>query len=329
MRKLFLTLAFGLVLLGAAWVATKYAPVAPADGAPSAPLATGLLRVHVIDVGQGDATVWELPDGSLVVYDCGPSAPDAASNPLVRYVQDALQRPAGARLHMLVASHGHLDHVGGCEELLATYAFDHVVEAWYEGDDAPASYRRFLDDTRAEGAALHTLATLGGAADLPLPPGAVAAGVRAHLLWPSALPASWDDIAQASLVVRLTHGDSSFCFQGDIERAQERALAQRAGDLSCDFHLVGHHGSRYASDEAWLARMQPQVAVVSFGENDYGHPTSDALCRVQTAGASVYATHRAGNVVVASDAEGGVRVQNGADPETRDYCGEGTDYWSG
>ena len=135
---------------------------------------------------------------------------------------------------------------------------------------------------------------------------------------------SWDEIAESSLVVRLTHGSSSFCFQGDIETAQEAALARMPDDLSCDALLVGHHGSRQASSAAWLARAQPEHAIASFGANAYGHPTSEALCRLQQAGATVYATHRAGTIVAASEGAG-VRVEAAA--ETLDYCAAGASYW--
>lgn len=321
---------FLLVLLAAAAVAyAALAPAAPLDPGttpPPPPAAEGTLRVHYLDVGQGDATIWELPDGSLVLYDCGPPADDAAPSAVVAYLRDALGRASGARIHALVASHGHLDHVGGCEEVLSEYDVAHVVDVWYDGDDAPASYRRFLDGARAEGAVLHTLMDVRGGA-IPLTATAEAAGVRAEVLWPDRLPSSWDRIAEASIVVRLSHGDAAFCFQGDIERAQEQEIAQLPRDMTCDAYLVGHHGSRYASDSIWLSVMDPAIAIVSFGDNSYGHPTSDALCRVQESGATVYATHRAGDVVLESTGAGGVRVVGDERAETNDYCASGASYW--
>lgn len=307
-----------LALLGAA--AYLYAARAPPEARPP-PTAEGVLRVHYVDVGQGDATVWELPDGGLVVYDCGPPAPSAAANPLVAYLRDRLGREAGATIHALIASHGHLDHVGGCDELLDEYRILHVYEAWYEGADAPESYRRFQEEVRAEGATLHRLPELQPGQDLAVP------GVRATLLWPSAFsPGGWDEIAESSLVIRLEHGATAFCFQGDIETQQERALAASGGEARCDAYLVGHHGSRFASSAAWLARMDPSLAVASFGENAYGHPTAEALCRIQQAGARILATQRAGDIILASNGER-VAVERGVE-ETRDYCAPDASYWS-
>lgn len=307
-----------VLVLAAAYVLAQRAPPLAPQGAPPA---TGTLRVHYLDVGQGDAVVWELPGGGVALYDCGPPAATAAENRVVQYLRDALGRAPGSRIEALLVSHGHLDHAGGCDEVLAEYDVARIVEPWYEGADAPESYQRFQRAARDEGAQLVTLASgLAPGTDLALP------GVRATALWPRAFaPGGWDAVAEASLVVRLEHAGASFCFQGDVETPQERALAAE-GAAECDAYLVGHHGSRYASSDAWLAAMDPALAVVSFGDNEYGHPTADALCRVQRAGATVYATHRAGPVVVASGAEG-PRVERGA-AETKDYCAAGADYWS-
>lgn len=274
----------------AAYVYAGRAPVpAAAPDAPAAP--AGTLRVHYLDVGQGDGTVWELPDDSLVVYDCGPPAEDAARNPMVSYLRDTLGRPEGSRLTALLASHGHLDHVGGCEEVLAAYDFERIYDTDYGGDDAPASYHRFRGSIEAEGATLVGLPSIRPGEPLPLP------SAKATFLWPPAFaPGGWDAIAEASLVVRLQHGATSFCFQGDIEEQQERQL-----EGACDVYLVGHHGSKYASSAPWLARMGPSIAVVSYGPNEYGHPTPEALCRVQQAGAQVHATAGAGAIIVESD----------------------------
>lgn len=286
----------------------------PSGGAPP-PSARAVLRVHYVDVGQGDATIWELPDRSIIVYDCGPPVASLEASPVVRYLRDVIGRSAGSRIHALIGSHGHLDHIGGCEEVFDQYVVEHVYESWYEGQDAPGSYRRYLDSIRAEGATIHKLPELGpGALTLP--------SARASLLWPRAFASGgWATIAEASLVVRLQHGSTAFCFQGDIEARQERELAAR-----CDVYLVGHHGSRQASSSEWLAQMGPRIAVASFGENDYGHPHPEALCRVEQVGAKLYTTARSGTIVIESDGAS-VRVVQG-EVESYDPCTESPDPWA-
>lgn len=331
-RRLLPALLLLLVLAAGAYV-VLHLPQAPPPAATTPP-PSGTLRVHYVDVGQGDGVVWELPDGSLVVYDCGDVAPSADESPMVRHLRDVLKRPPGSEIFAFVASHGHRDHVGGCDEVFETYQVRHVYEAWYDGADRPASYDRFRSLLLAEGATLHTLHETPAAEGeqvfrrwdaLALPS---SANATATFFWPDAVETDWDAVAQGSLGVRLAFGSTSFCFQGDVETAQENRLASEdaARDLSCDVYLVGHHGSREASGAAWLRRMSPSLAVVSFGENAYGHPTSAALCRVQQAGATVYATQRAGTVTLESDGRE-VRVAKGT-PETKDYCAADAGYWT-
>jgi len=304
------------------------APAVSGETNAESRLVNGNLTVNFLDVGQGDATLWQLPDGRIVIYDCGPAVDSAQDSPVVAALE-RLGHPRGSPIALLIASHGHLDHIGGCEEVLAHYDVEHVVDYGYQGDDAPRSYRRFVADVDASGARVTRLSqgatwpTPEAPLDLMPTPG----GATIEVLWPEAPVETWDDIARASLVVRLGFGQATFCFQGDIEHAQERRLTQRLGAAAaCDVYLVGHHGSRHASDATWLAALEPRLAVVSFGANSYGHPTSEALCRVQTAGANVLATHRQGDIAIAS--------RDGASPlivvgkaEWIDYCDAGADYW--
>lgn len=296
------------------------------------PAANDTLRVHYVSVGQGDATVWELPGGGIVVYDCGPPAGSADENPLVVHMRDAMGLAPGSVVHALVASHGHLDHIGGCDGVFETYEVLHVYETWYEGEDAPRSYERFQEAVLASGATLHRLAapgwsgaTFAAGDELLLPEAAREAGVEARILWPAEfVDDDWAGIAKSSIVVRLAIGPDSACFQGDIEIPEETALAQMQGDVSCDIYLVGHHGSRHASSTAWLTRMAPRIAVASFGENPYGHPTSEALCRVQEAGASVFTTHGSGTLIATLGAAG---LSMTGEDEAADYCASGAGYW--
>lgn len=293
----------------------------PARPAPEPVPVAGTLEVHYVDVGQGDGTIWRFPDGNVVVYDCGESVAEGAFSPMVAQ----LQAFNVTRIHSLIVSHGHADHAGACVDVLETFDVERVVDGWYAGDDATRTYRAFKDAALAEGAHLFTLrdapgATLLRAGDaLPVPQG------EARLLWPGVpMARSWDDIEVESLVVRLVWGEVAFCFQGDIGASEEAALARSGFAPDCEVVLAGHHGSRGASTDAWLARLDPEVAVVSFGENTYGHPTSEAMCRLQQAGAALYFTHRLGTVGVRTD---GATIQVPEGAETADHCAVGASYW--
>lgn len=307
--------------------ATTTTTTTPPTATTPPPDPSGILAVHYVDVGQGDGVIWQFPDGTFVAYDCGESVGQGAFSPMVAQ----LQALGATRLHALVVSHGHADHAGGCADVLDAFEVAHVYDGWYLGDDRTLTYAGFQARALAEeGATLHTLrdvpqraddVRIGGEVDLP-----ASTGARARVLFPAAPTArSWDDVAEESLVVRLEYGEVAFCHQGDIATREEATLAAMPGDLSCDAYLVGHHGSREASSAAWLARMKPRAAVASFGENDYGHPTAEALCRIQEAGATVWTTHESGTVTLTSN---GRTLGTPEGAEARGFCAPNASYWN-
>ena len=62
--------------------------------------------------------------------------------------------------------------------------------------------------------------------------------------------------------------------------------------------MVGHHGSKYSSQQDFLAAITPEAAIISVGDNSYGHPTQEAMDRLSQAGAEIYRTDRQGNILV-------------------------------
>ncbi|MBQ1729663.1 MAG: hypothetical protein II036_04880, partial [Oscillospiraceae bacterium] len=69
-------------------------------------------------------------------------------------------------------------------------------------------------------------------------------------------------------------------------------------DIEC--LVVSHHGSRYSSDEQFLKKVRPEIAIISVGYNNFGHPSEEALERLKEAGAEIYRTDIAGNISVNS-----------------------------
>jgi competence protein ComEC len=97
----------------------------------------------------------------------------------------------------------------------------------------------------------------------------------------------------------LEHGDFSFIFTGDAERQSELEMLQH--NLSAYVLHVGHHASRTSTTQEFLDAVNPTIAVISVGENNYGHPHGDIIDRFDNAGISVYRTDYHGNIVIRSD----------------------------
>ena len=75
------------------------------------------------------------------------------------------------------------------------------------------------------------------------------------------------------VVLRLSDGKISFLLTSDISQESELDLITRRADLNSTVLKVAHHGSNYSSSAAFLAVVDPKLAVISVGaDNTFGHP---------------------------------------------------------
>lgn len=257
----------------------------------------GRLHVVFLDVGQGDAIFIETPAGRQVLVDGGPSEPVLLS-------QLGRQMPFWDRtLDVMVLTHPDLDHVTGLIPVLERYQVDTVIHRQIEMDSEPYDY--WLGLVEAEGAAVYR-----GEAGLHL---ALDQGLEMTVLYPGAALADLheENANNYSIVARLTYGAVSVLLTGDIEAEVERQLvgahrvgAIRESPLRSTVLKVAHHGSCTSTTEEFLEMVDPEIAVISVGEeNRFGHPCPEVLGRL--ADLPIYRTDEHGTVEVVSD---GTRV---------------------
>ncbi len=285
----------GIALGAAAWLLGEIC--AARDGAPR-----GVLRITVLDVGQGDAVLVDLPDGSAMLVDGG----GMVGSPVdlgARVIQPVLRARRRRRLDAMVLSHPHPDHFGG---LASTLPLVEVGELWDtgQGEDRGAgpTYAGLLAAARARGVPIRRPRDLCGA-----PRQAGGATIEVLAPCPDYGPdASAND---SSLVLRISYGSRAALLVGDAEREEEATLLGRApGSLRADLLKVGHHGSRTSSAPAFLAAVRPGLAAISAGvRNRFGHPHPRTLAALEAQGIAVARTDRGGAIVWETDGEA-VRV---------------------
>ena len=116
-----------------------------------------------------------------------------------------------------------------------------------------------------------------------------------------------NDTNAASAVLCLSYGSFSMLLTGDVEGKGEEALLRRLKQEEIEnlsVLKVAHHGSRYATGEAFLKYVSPRLAIVSAGQNNsYGHPHEELLARLSVCGADVMVTYETGAVIVRTDGE--------------------------
>ena len=252
----------------------------------------GRLRITFLDIGQGDATLVELPEGPRLLIDGGPGGArrlDVGERVLAPFLWNL---PA-ARLDGVALTHSDADHSGGLRAVLTRFR---VREFWENGRWGPAS-EDTLRAVERSGACRRTLVAgqrlwLGSALVTVLNPDGTL---------PLDQPPPLGD-NEESLVLRLDWRGFSLLLTGDLGGPGEaRLLASRAPMQSLVLK-VGHHGSRFSSSEEFLEATRAAVAVISVGaRNPFHHPTPEALGRLEAAGARIYRTDRDGAVILETD----------------------------
>jgi competence protein ComEC len=253
-----------------------------------APSGAGRLTLHFVDVGQGDAAVLRTPSGHFVVIDAGPK--DERYDAGASRVVPLLQREGARAIDVLVASHAHLDHVGGLGAVLEALPVGTVVEPAAPGTDS--TYREMLGLVGQSGAAWDA-ARRGERFTVD--------SVEFTVLHPDTSWSGWGlDLNEDSVVLLVRYGRFRAIFMGDAGEAPEAILRGQVGHV--DLLKVGHHGSRGASGSAWLRELSPSVAVLSVGShNRYGHPAPEALQRLGAQHATIWRTDQEGTVTVVTD----------------------------
>lgn len=248
------------------------------------------LRVTMLDVGQGDAIVIELPGGETVLIDGGTRQEtwDMGRAVIAPYLWDR----GIFRLDHVIATHPQLDHVGG---LISVLRLLPVTQYWTNGVVRPEVFYRQLREAIDETRPRERLAEEGQVV-------AQSGSCRLVVLNPSrsgieSLPtaASGSSLNNRSVVTRLDCGLHSFLFSGDVEREAQARLAGRSSRTRV--LKVPHHGAASSLYEPWIRELRPDLALISVGRrNPYGHPAKAVLQSYQDLAVPLYRTDQDGAV---------------------------------
>ena len=245
------------------------------------------LALHFLDVGQGDGAVVRTPGGRWVVIDAGPRTGNADAGR--RVVVPFLASNGVRKLAAVIISHAHADHLGGVRTVLDRFAAEIVLEPGERVHDP--MYYGFLDDVTSGGIPWHAARR-----DERF----ILDGVTFTILHPHAAWQGWgEDINEDSLVLMIEYGAFQALFSGDAGFRAEAEMRSRTSAV--DLLKVGHHGSRGSTGDEWLDSLRPRAAVISVGQNNYGHPSTLTLRRLFGHGVDVWRTDQEGTITVTTD----------------------------
>jgi competence protein ComEC len=323
------------------------------------------LRVHVLDVGQGDSILIVSPEGKTVLVDAG----DEKNG---KKVVEALKAQGVQQLDYFIATHTHPDHIGGAAAVFAAFKVGTVLHNDYPPPEAivkeevapankggnkkqPAKVAAKSAGKQARGSELPTVKAYNGFKNAVEQTGTkfekaepdrtiddLGGGMRLTILAPIPPLFTKEKIAASrkgnesnanSIVVRLDYGDFSMLLAGDAEEQTEERLVQKETNLAATILKVGHHGSRYATSENFLKRVfrqddgQSKGAIISMGEfNRYGHPNQDVLSRLKAAGVKqLYRTDLHGEITITTTG----KVKDGKLYEVKAAKETKSDVWAG
>ena len=240
---------------------------------------TGDLGVLTLDVGQGESVLLYSEDAAVLV-DCGSSNSYISAGGVAA---DQIRTMGFDRLAAIVVTHYHADHTNGLSELMARIPADKLYLPRIEDEYGVREELTVLAQRyEMEIVYVDTLT-------------ACPMGQAALRLYP---PLGEGDLNEQGLTVLCSAGDYDALITGDMAGSTEKKLVERYALPDIELLIVGHHGSKNSSTAEFLNAVTPETAVISVGDNSYGHPADEALLRLMAAGCEIYRTDLQGNILL-------------------------------
>ena len=243
----------------------------------------------MVGVGQGDCMhftfrgTWKddgirslLPcdDADVLIDGGGREGYDIGEKTLKPY----LLKNGRSDIDLALATHLHMDHYLGLKQLSDSFRVKQLI----------------------------TTGAMGDRYSLP-------GGGRIEIIWPPERDPDTDDENRNSLIYKVYIRGVTVLITGDLGEEGEKEMTEhyRGTDtLDCDVLKVSHHGSRSSSSEEFLEAVSPEIALIGVGKNNnYGHPSDEAVERLEKAGARVFRTDRDGAIGIRVMKKGIVLLQ--------------------
>jgi len=239
----------------------------------------GAMNAIVVNVGQGECVLLYSGDETVMV-DCG------SGNSYIQAGGRAADQLGSIGIHRLsavVLTHYHADHTSGMYELLARVP---VGQLWLPDIEDEFGVRdRLLELAERYDIRVVFIRTVQ---TLPM-------GEAALTVYP---PIGAGDMNEQGLTILCSAGDFDLLITGDMAGSTEKKLIEKWRLPDVEVLVVSHHGSKYSSSMEFLEEIRPEEAIISVGDNSYGHPTLEAMGRLRAAGAEIYRTDEQGNILV-------------------------------
>lgn len=267
--------------------------------------------VWFLDVGQGDG-VFMRTRYAAILSDCGSSQDKRiGKNVLIPF----LKCQGVSKIDWILVSHADADHINGIEWLLKEETDIKVknlaLPAAGKGQEAYEKLEKMARNRGADVYYLHRGDEIQ-ARELTL-----------NCIYPDDGEKSEEDRNAHSLVFKVSYGDYSMLLTGDIGVENENDILMMEDNEKAENNKrtennekmrkvtilkAAHHGSAGSSSDEFLDYFLPSYTVLSYGKgNTYGHPSPEAVKRLEKTGTRIYKTAESGAISVWTD---GKRMKN-------------------
>lgn len=238
------------------------------------------MRLHYIDVKEGDSIFIELPNEKTMLIDAGEAV---EGKKVINYIKQL----GYSNIDYVVGTHPHTDHIGGLAQVINSFDVGKIYMP--KVISTSKTYEKLLNTISMKGLKIQT----------------AKAGINIinenNLLIDIIAPNndSYSDLNNYSVVIKITYQNRKFIFMGDAEMISENEILT---DVTADIVKVGHHGSNTSSGQNFVDRVNAKYAIISVGsDNNYNHPNMNIVNRWENSGAKVYRTDLSGTIIAITD----------------------------
>lgn len=239
------------------------------------------IKVHFIDVGQGDSCFIELPNGKVMLIDSGDSK---HAETVTNYIASLGYNT----IDFVVATHADADHIGAMADVFEDFEIKNCYTSSVKSNTR--TYKNFVKAVNDEGIKLkypHSNDYIVNEKNLDV-----------EVMGPLANK-TYSNTNDSSVVLQVSYYKTDYLFTGDSE--YNTLLEYNLEPI--EVLKVSHHGSKTGTNKKLLNILMPKYAIISAAQrNRYNHPHIQVMNLLENAGVKIYKTSESGTITALSDA---------------------------
>ena len=239
-----------------------------------------LLKVHYLDVGQGDSIFVELPNNETMLID---AAESYQSENIINYLKNLNYQ----KIDYVIGTHPHTDHIGGLKDIINTFEIGKIFMP--KVVSTTKTYESLLMAIKDKNLKINTAKAGTSIIDTDT--------LKINILAPN--NSTYTELNNYSVVTKITYGTTKFLFMGDSEKLSENEIKE---NVTADVIKIGHHGSNTSSSIDFIKKVNAKYGIISVGlNNKYNLPKEETITNWENSGTKIYLTSTNGTIRASSD----------------------------